>query len=275
MNVRTLPILVTLALALCLSVVSPAVAQGPNDVAMNTVDVVEHLGDVVPGDLTFTDHTGALVQLSSFFDGRRPVLLTLNYYDCPMLCGLQLNGLTDSLKGLDWAPGQNYVLVTVSVDPEEGAELAAAKRQSHLQALGRGEVEWHFLTGDQASITTLANAIGYQYAYVPETGEYAHPAVLTFLSPAGRITRYLYGLVYEPRDVRLALLEAAEGTVGTTMDRLILACYMYDPETGGYIRDAWVLMRGGGALTVLLLGLLLIGLWRRDRPVPAAGVTQG
>lgn len=230
---------------------------------MPTVDVEERLGETLPLDLPFVSHTGESVRLRDYFDGTRPVLLTLNYYGCPMLCGLQLNGLTDSLRGLEWVAGENYRIVTVSIDPDEDATLASAKRASHIQALGRGEdVDWSFLTGSQEAIDALARAIGYEYEYVEATGEYAHPAALTFVSPDGMISRYLYGLSYEPRDLRMALLEASQGRVGTTVDHLVLACYIYDPESGSYVRNAFFIMRAGATAGLLALAVLLAALWR-------------
>lgn len=267
----------TFALLAALAVGMPcAHAQAPHNPEFAQVDVVEKLGETVPLDLRFVDHDGRDVRLGDYFDGRRPVILTLNYYNCPMLCSLHLNAFTAGLQDLEWTAGQNYRIVTISVAPDEGPELARAKRETHLASLGRGtDVEWVFLTGEQDAITAIAEATGYGYAWVESTGEYAHPAVVTFLSPEGRITRYLYGLVYTPQDLRLAILEAAEGRVGSAIDRLILACYMYDPEAGSYVRNAFTIMRLGGALTVVVMVLMLAMLWRWDRARVAEGVMQG
>jgi protein SCO1/2 len=229
------------------------------------IDVEERSGEVLPADLVFTDHTGQSVRFGDLFDGQRPVLLTLNYYGCPMLCGLQLNALNEGLRTLDWAPGENFRVVTVSFAPDETASLAAAKRANYIESLGRGDVDWVFLVGDEANIGVLTDLLGYRYHFVEETQEYAHPSVLIFLSPSRMVTRYLYGLVYPSRDIRLALLEAAEGRIGTTWDRIILGCYIYDPHTGGYVQNAWAVMRLGGFVTVILLSLLLVLLWRTDR----------
>jgi protein SCO1/2 len=265
------------AMALLLVSTSAAWSQAPqHSRELAAVNVVERLGETVPLDLAFVDHDGRSVTLADYFDGQRPVVLTLNYYNCPMLCGLHLNAFTTGLREFDWVAGQNYRIVTISIAPDEGPELAAAKRVSHLVSLGRGDdVDWSFLTGTEESIRAIAEATGYGYTWVEATGEYAHPAVVTFLSPSGTITRYLYGLVYSPQDLRLAILEASEGRVGTAIDRFLLACYMYDPEAGSYVRDAFTLMRLGGALTVVALGLMLALLWRWDRARTAAGVTQG
>lgn len=255
----------TLALTVALVASTGAHAAEPLPAELEGVDVVEHLGEPIDLDLEFTDHTGATVRLGDLVRGDVPVLFTLNYYGCPMLCGLQLNALNDALKELDWAPGQNFRVVTLSFDPDETWGLAEAKRQSHLEELGRGDVDWTFLVGSEANIAALAEQFGYGFRYVETQDEYAHPAVAMFLSPDGRIMRYLYGLSYVPRDIRLALLEAAEGKVGTTIDHLILSCFVYDAEAGSYVQDAFFLMRMGGAVTVLVMGIFLTILWRRDR----------
>lgn len=229
------------------------------------IGVDEHLGESLPLDATFVDHEGTTVQLRDYFDGTRPVLITLNYYGCPMLCGLQLNALVESVRQLDWAPGENFRLLTVSFDADEGAPLAAEKRENYLNALGRGEVDWTFLTGSQESIDALTAALGYRYQYVPSSDEYAHPSVLMFAAPDGRIMRYLYGLGYDPQHVRLALLESAEGRIGTTLDRIILGCFMYDPDSQSYVKNAFLMMRIGALTGLLLLVILLALLWRTDR----------
>lgn len=244
----------------------PALAVEGGQQELEGVDVDEQLGDVLPLQLEFVDHEGTAVALGDYFRDGVPVILTMNYFRCPMLCGLQLNGLTSALSELEWTPGERFRLVTVSINPEEGPELAAAKRANHLEMLGRGEdVDWAFLTGDAEAIDQLAEAIGYQYRYVASTGEYAHPAALTFVSPEGVITRYLNGLSYEAFDMRMALLEASEGRIGSPVDQIFLGCFIYDPVTGGYVRNAWMFMRIGGALTVLVLGTFLGVLWLRER----------
>jgi len=240
--------------------------NAPTPRELQGVDVEERLGERLPLDLTFTRHDGETERVGDWFDGRRPVLITLNYYSCPMLCGLQLNALHDSLTDLDWTAGENFRIVTISVDPDETSELANQKRDAYLDELGRGDdVDWSFYTGNQAEITALADALGYRYHYVEETGEYAHPAVLMFASPNGDIMRYIYGLTYETRDVRFALLEASQGRVGTTVDRLILGCYIYDPNSGSYVQDAFMWMRIGATSGFVLLSGLLVALWRRER----------
>jgi protein SCO1/2 len=235
----------------------------------NEVAVDEMLGGELDMDLRFTDHLGNEVRLGEFFDGDRPVLITLNYYRCPTLCNLQLNSLTRTLEGFaesrDWQPGEQYRIVTVSIDPREGPELAAKKRATHLDALGQGDVDWNFLTGDALQVRMLAASLGIGYAYDAEQDQYAHPAVLMFVSPEGKVARYLYGLEYQPTDVKFALMEAAEGRVGSPVDKLILSCFHYDASLGEYGPFAMGIMRLGGAVMVLIVGIPMAFIWRRER----------
>ena len=231
----------------------------------NEVAVDEMLNGQLDMDLAFVDHEGKEVKLGDYFDGERPVILTMNYYRCPTLCNLQLNGLTRTLAQFDWVPGEQYRIVTVSIDPRETAELAKDKRARHLEELEQGEVDWNFLTGDALQIHMLAAQLGIGYAYDAEQDQYAHPAVLVFASPEGKIARYLYGLEYQPQDVKFALMESAEGRVGSTMDQIILSCFHYDASQGEYGPFAMGIMRLGGAATVLVLGIPLIFVWRRER----------
>jgi protein SCO1/2 len=190
----------------------------------------------------------------------------LNYYRCPTLCSLQLNGLTRTLKQFEWTPGDQYRIVTVSIDPREDTEVAAAKRASHLEALGRGQdVDWNFLTGDALQVHMLAAQLGVGYAYDAEQDQYAHPAVLMFASPDGKVARYLYGLEYNPGDVKFALMEAAEGRVGSPVDKLILSCFHYDATLGKYGPFAMGIMRLGGVFMILIVGIPLVFAWRRER----------
>lgn len=240
------------------------VANAP---AMHTIDVEEHLGDRVNRDLAFVDHTGKAVKLGDFFDGERPVLLTLNYYRCPVLCNVQLNALTDTLSAFEWTPGdEHFRIVTVSIDPREGPAIAGPKREAHLKALDRGaDVDWAFLTGDAASVRLLAAQLGIGYAYDAEQDQYAHPAVVAFLAPDGTIARYVYGLTYDPKDLKFGLIEASEGRVGSTVDRIILSCFHYDATIGRYGPFAFGLMRVGGVVTLLILGFALLLFRRGER----------
>ena len=238
----------------------------------NEVAVDEMLGGELDMDLRFTDHLGNAVRLGDYFGGDRPVLITLNYYRCPTLCNLQLNSLTRTLEqfatGRDWNPGAQYRIVTVSIDPREGPELAAKKRSTHLQALGvdpESDYDWNFLTGDALQIRMLAASLGIGYAYDAEQDQYAHPAVLMFVSPEGKVARYLYGLEYQASDVRFALMEAAEGRVGSPVEKLILSCFHYDASLGEYGPFAMGIMRLGGVAMILIVGIPMGLVWRHER----------
>jgi len=248
--------------------------------ALEEVGITEHLDAKLPLDLEFLDENGRQVTLRDYFDGDRPVILTLNYYKCPMLCGLMLNGVVDGLEAMDWSPGDEFEIVTVSINPLETPELATAKKQNYLKRLDRPSVAegWHFLTGRELEIKRLAETVGFGYSYDPETQEYAHAAAIMVCTPDGRVARYLYGIEYPAKRLKFALLEAAEGTVGSTLDHLILYCYHYDPTNRRYSPVAMNIMRVGGGATALILGIALgffwIHEWRRrkknDAKEPAA-----
>jgi len=230
------------------------------------VDVSEHPNAALPLDLPFTDENGRAVRLGDYFDGRHPVVLNLGYYRCPMLCGLVLDGLVDTMKDLDWEAGAEFRVVTVSIDPGETPTLAKAKKQNTLRAYGRpgGEGGWAFLTGSRESIDRLAETVGFGYRYLPDRDEYVHGAVLFLITPDGRVSRYLYGIANEPATFRMALLEASEGQIGTVVDRVLLYCFHYDADEGRYALAARRLMRLGGGIAVVVLGTMLFGFWRRE-----------
>lgn len=226
------------------------------------VDVKEALDSQVPMDATFTDSSGKQVKLGDFFDGTRPVILTMNYSNCPMLCSLQLNGLFQALGKLDWAIGQNFQMITVSIDPKETSERAQSTKEKYLKIYDRPGIEgaWHFLTGTKQNIDKLASSVGFVYKYLPDKNQYAHVAVVMVCTPDGRVSRYLYNVTFDPDTVRTALLEAGEGKIGNTVDRLLLVCYQYDPRSGSYVPATKNIMRIAGALIMLLLGGLIGGL---------------
>jgi len=234
--------------------------------ALEDVGITEHLDAKLPLDLEFRDENGDVVTLGSYFDDDRPVILTLNYYKCPMLCGLMLNGLVDGLTSMGWSPGDEFEIVTVSINPLETPELAAAKKQNYLKLLDRPTAAegWHFLTGRELEIKRLAETVGFGYSYDPETQNYAHAAALMVCTPDGRVARYLYGIEYPAQKLKFALLEAAEGTVGSTLDQLILYCYHYDPTNRRYSPVAMNIMRVGGGATALILGISLGAFWFRE-----------
>jgi len=231
---------------------------------LQEVTVNEQLNNTVNTDLSFTDHRGEAVKLGEYFADGKPVLLTLNYYSCATLCSLQLNALLDGLRELDWTPGDQFRIVTVSIDPREDYELAFAKRASYLNALGEEELDWHFLVGDEKAITELAHSVGFSYSYDASTDQFAHPAVLTFLSDQGIVSRYLYGLSYPARDLKFALIETSEGRVGSPVDKLILSCFRYDSAAGRYTATIFGLVRFGAILTILALGIFGFVMWRRE-----------
>ena len=229
------------------------------------IDVVEKLGDHIDPTLQFVDQDGETVALGDYLDGETPVLLTLNYYRCETLCSIQLNALMTGLHELEWTPGDEFRIVTVSVDPREDAEMADGKRDAYLETYGRGDVDWHFLTGDSASIKALADSVGFGFKYDAATDQFAHPAAFMFLSGDGKVARYLYGLDVSERDLRFALIEAAEGRVGSPVDRIVLSCFRYDHVDGEYSPAAFGVMRVAGALSVVGIGSLTFMLFRREK----------
>ena len=247
---------------------SPVRAQGQDGVpaVLEEVGVTEHLDERLPMDLEFTDETGEPVRLGRYFENGRPVVLTLGYYRCRMLCKLVFGGVLDSLEGFDWNAGEEYEIVTVSIDPLETPEVAAAKKEEFLESHGRESAArgWHLLTGDEESIRTLADAVGFHYRFVEHNGEYAHPAVMFIVTPDGRISRYLYGVKHDPRTVRLSLVEASKGAIGSTLDKVILYCFYYDPAAGSYVPAAILIMRVAGGITLAVVGLWMTVYWRRE-----------
>ncbi len=233
---------------------------------LEEVGVTEHLDAKLPLELEFRDENGNWVELGSFFDGQRPVILTLNYYRCPMLCGLMLNGVADGLREMSWTPGVEFEIVTISINPLETPELAMAKKQNYLRLVERPAAAggWHFMTGREPEIERLAETLGFSYTYDPVSGEYAHAAAIFICTPDGRVARYLYGIEYPAKRLKLALLEAAEGTIGSTLDQLILYCYHYDPSSRRYSPVAMNIMRLGGGATALILGISLGVFWLRE-----------
>jgi len=239
------------------------------------VSVTEHLGASLPLDLPFTDESGKTVRLRQYFEnGKRPIVLQLGYYGCPMLCGLISQGTVSALKAVDLVPGKDYEFVFVSIDPSEKPTLAEAKKVSYLQEYGRAGVEgWHFLTGAQASIAPLAQAVGFNYKWVQSAGQFAHPAVIMICMPDGRLSRYLYGVRFDPETTRLSLVEASNGKIGTSVDQFLLTCFQYDGRQGKYALAAIGIMRAGGVLTMVIVAVVLIRMFRREARQRAAEET--
>jgi protein SCO1/2 len=235
--------------------------------ALEKIDVEEHLGSRVPLDLAFTNDAGQKVSLTDYFRSGKPVVLVLAYYECPMLCTLVLNGLAKGVDQLGWEPGKEYSLLTVSIDPSETAQLAASKKKNLLESIGMsgGDPGWTFFVGQEPEIKALADTVGFKYFYDDKRKEFAHPAMIVILGGDGLISRYLYGIEFKKQDLKLALIEASKGKIGSTIDKIILYCYHYDPNAGGYVLFAMNLMKLGGAVTLVILGLLLGFLWSKER----------
>jgi protein SCO1/2 len=234
--------------------------------ALRGVGIDQRLDQAVPLDLVFRDETGAAVTLGSLLRGK-PVILNLVYYECPMLCTLVLNGLLGAMKALPFDAGNEFDVITLSFDPTETPELAARKKATYLAQYQRAGAAdgWHFLTGDAAAIERLAATVGFRYRYDAERKQFAHAAGLTVLTPRGIIARYLFGVEFAPRDLKFALMEAAENRIGSPIDQLLLFCYHYDPATGRYSSAVLTAVRAAGLVTVL--GLLGFVAWavRRER----------
>ena len=242
--------------------------------AQRVGEVPEQMAGIVQGDergaqidldLEFVDEAGKTVTLRNYFTDDRPVLLTMNYYMCTMLCTEVLNGLVDGLQRLDWVPGDKFRVVTVSIDAREKPWLAKKKKAAYLEALGRDGADWTFLTGSQGSIDALSKTTGFAFRYDDETDQFAHPPTIMFVSPQGVITQYLMGKMFEPDSIRWALMDASEGTIGSTFERLAWSCFHYDDKTGQYTPYAMGIMRLGGAATVILLSFVLTFWWLRER----------
>jgi len=229
-----------------------------------TID--QKLNNQIPLDLTFRDETGRQVQLKNYL-GKKPAVLALVYYRCPMLCTMTLNSMSATFKPLKLEMGRDFDVITVSFDPRETPELAAAKKRAYVKAYGRAGAEtgWHFLTGDEKSIAALAQSCGFNFFYDPKTDQFGHASAIMLLTPDGRISRYFYGLEYSPNDVRLGLIEASGGKIGSKTDQLLLLCYQYDPTTGRYGLAIMRAVRIGGILTLLTLGSFILFALRRER----------
>lgn len=244
---------------------------------MQKVALEQRLGAQVPLDAEFVDESGAAVTLGSFVD-RRPVVLVPAYYRCPMLCTLVINALVETVAEVELQPGKDFQVVVFSIDPREQPSLAAEKKLNYLRRFGRNDTQagWHFLTATKETIDRVTGAVGYGYVYDQETDQYAHPAAVAVLTPEGRVSRYLLGFDYGPRDLRLALVESSQGRVGTLVDKALLRCYAYDPATGKYGFAVMTALRSGAIFTVLgLTGAILFMQMRRRRRSAADSPPSG
>lgn len=238
---------------------------------LSQVGITQNLNARIPPDLVFRDETGKSVRIGDFF-GQKPIVLSLVYFDCPALCTEVLNGELRTMKAISLDLGKDFDAVTVSFEPKDTPALARAKRDVYAGQYGRPDAanHWHFLTGDQPSIDALTNVVGFHYAYDSSIRQYAHAAAILVLTPDGRIDRYFYGVIYPARDLRLGLVEASEGKIGTLTDHALLYCYQYDPMTGKYGVMVMNVLRAAGGLTVLLLGIFMTLMFLRERKKPSA-----
>ncbi len=256
--------LLALAAFLAAAAGQPAPASPAN--LAQQVSLQQRLGEQVPLDLTFRDSTGRTVALRDLVDDR-PVILSLVYYRCPMLCTQVLNGLLKSSNSVPLALGKDYDIVSVSIDPLETPLQAAQKKERYVSHYRRGGAEqgWHFLTGDERSIQELAAVVGYHYVYDERSQQYAHPSGIILLTSDGRISRYFYGIEYPPRDLRLGLVESSAGKIGTAVDQILLLCFHYDPATGKYGLVISRVLQAAGTATALALGGFLWCMYRLER----------
>jgi protein SCO1 len=249
----------------------PGRSSNETPTLLNEIGFDQKLGNALPLDAPFLDENGAAVRLGDYF-GKRPVVLTLVYFDCPMLCTVSLNGLTSALDILPFEPGREFELLTISFDPKEGPAQAAAKKKLQLARYKRPSAlaGWHFLTGSQDSIDRVTSAVGFRYAWDAETRQFAHPAGTVILTRDGRVSRYLFGIEYAPKDLRLALVESGDGKIGGLVDQALLFCYQYNPHTGRYSTTILGVIQVAAILTVLGLGGFIFVSRRREKALARA-----
>jgi len=236
---------------------------------LREVSIAQRLNEQIPPEIVFRDEDGMAVHLGDYF-GKKPIVLSLVYFDCPALCTEVLNGELRTMKAVSLDLGKDFDVVTISFEPKDSPALAKAKRDVYAGQYGRpgAKENWHFLTGEQPSIDALTQAVGFHYAYDSASRQYAHTAAILVLTPRGRIARYFYGVQYPARDFRLGLVEASEGKIGTPADHALLYCYQYDPMTGKYGLIVMNVVRLAGLLTVLVLGIFMFVMFRRERNHP-------
>jgi protein SCO1 len=229
------------------------------------VGIEQHLDEQVPLNLAFKDETGKSVQLGDYF-GKRPVILSLVYYRCPMLCGQLLEGLESALRVVDFDPGKQFDVITVSFDPSDTPAVAAAKKAEIMARYKRPGAAggWHFLTGPQASIDALTKAVGFEYQYDKRTDQFAHATAIMVLTPGGKLTQYYYGIDFPPKDLRLGLIQASKNKIGTVVDQVLLYCYHYDPDAGRYSALIGRVLQIAGGFTVLVLGGFILVMFRLE-----------
>ena len=236
---------------------------------LNKVGITQNLNKQIPLGLTFTNDEGRQVALASYF-GKKPAILALVYYQCPMLCSEELNGLTSALEMVDEVPGKDFNIVVVSIDPSEGTDLAAAKKRSYLKRYGRPETAdgWHFLTGTEPNIDALTRAVGFGYVKIPgpdgKLTQFAHASAIQIVTPEGKLAQYYMGVEYSPKDLRLGLAEASSNRIGSPVDNILTYCYHYDPGTNRHSLIVARVVQLGGLVTMLSLGGFMLVMFRRD-----------
>jgi len=267
---RMLAVTLLATTVLSVSAWGQGITQGPLSPPANVrppglknVGIEQNLNEQIPPGLTFRDETGKTVTLGDYF-GKKPMILNLVYYQCPMLCGEVLTGLESALRVLKFDVGKEFDVLTVSFDPKETPEMASAKKAEYLKRYGRSGAAdgWHFLTGPASSIDALTKAAGFQYQYDPKSGQFAHATAIMVLTPEGKIAQYYYGVEFAPKDLRLGLIQASENKIGTVVDQVLLYCYHYDPDTGKYGAIISRVLQLAAGATVLILGTFLIVMFR-------------
>ncbi|QGJ72046.1 Photosynthetic protein synthase I [Planctomycetales bacterium 10988] len=256
--------LVVLLVGLVSSTSAQVIREKPDEI--DKVGITEKLSDQIPLKTLFYNEKGNPVPLGTYFQSGKPVILSLNYSSCPMLCNVQLNGLVDALREdplADWMPGEEFEIVSISIDPSETFKQAALTKERYATAYGKPAAAkgWHFLVGQEAQIRRVADAVGFRYEYLPARREYSHAAVLMVCTPEGKLSRYLYGVAINSQTLKLSLVEASEGKIGSAMDQIILYCFHYDFQEGRYSPIVWRIMQLGGFATVLALAIFLIPYW--------------
>jgi protein SCO1 len=251
--------------AMTQGIMSPPASMRPP--GLKNVGILQNLNTQIPADLAFRDETGKNVKLGDYF-GRKPIILSLVYYQCTMLCGEVLAGLDSALGVLKFDVGKEFDVLTVSFDPKDTPEIAAIKKAEYLKRYKRAGAEqgWHFLTGQQPEIDALTKAAGFQYQYDPKSEQFAHATAIMILTPEGRIAQYYYGVEFAPKDLRLGIIQASSNKIGNVVDEVLLYCYHYDPNTGKYGAMVFRILRLSGAATILIMGVFLGILIRRGSP---------
>ena len=267
-SLRRLTVVLT-SLILSVGVVHETHAQksGETPDQLKGVGVTQKLGDTIPTHLTFKNEAGEPVQLEQYLDGSTPVMLTLNYHRCPMLCSIQLHKFASTVAQLEWTAGEEYKILTVDINPRETPKDARDAKRKYLKALDRADPMkdgWHFLTGKSAAIDALTDAVGFRYQWLEEEQQYAHPAAIIYLSGDGTITRYFTTLQPEPGTMRTALVEASNGAVGNVIDKAFLACAQFDPDSNSYSASAFKIMKYATVFFTVILGAILFWFWRRE-----------